>query len=201
MSPRYPITGIAGCCARAATGHAAALLRSVMKSRRRILPPKGQTGIAIGTLSHLAMGAVLCITARMGCPRRLGAKPGKAPIEHYPIEQYGSSSPAAGGATVRGFTSRFPRPPPPGNRAAAQNAMEPGQAGHSNRPALTRRVGCSSTCPGSDYNPHGYRPAGLRKVGIPCRPLDPALWRVPPPLLHRWPDAACCNRGAVAKSK
>src|SRR5215469_8654768 len=71
----------------------------------------------------------------------------------------------------------------------------------SGRPALTRRVGCSSTCPGSDYKPHGYRPAGLLKAGIPRRPLDPALWRVPPPPLHRWPDAACYSTGAVAKSK
>jgi hypothetical protein len=31
---RNPITGAAGCCARAASGHTAAPLRSVMKSRR-----------------------------------------------------------------------------------------------------------------------------------------------------------------------
>jgi hypothetical protein len=34
MTLRNPITGIAGCCARAASGHAAALPRSVMKCRR-----------------------------------------------------------------------------------------------------------------------------------------------------------------------
>jgi hypothetical protein len=34
LALRYPITGIAGCCARAASGHAAALPMSVMKSRR-----------------------------------------------------------------------------------------------------------------------------------------------------------------------
>src|SRR6516164_4585821 len=44
--PRTPITGIAGCCARAASGHAAAALAiSVMNSRRftlnigGVLPP------------------------------------------------------------------------------------------------------------------------------------------------------------------
>jgi hypothetical protein len=36
---RYPITGIAACCARAATGHAAVLPRPAMNSRRRILDP------------------------------------------------------------------------------------------------------------------------------------------------------------------
>jgi hypothetical protein len=33
---RYPITGIAGCCARTAIGHAAAPLTNVMNSRRFI---------------------------------------------------------------------------------------------------------------------------------------------------------------------
>ena len=33
---RYPMTGIAGCCARATTGHAAALPSPAMNSRRRI---------------------------------------------------------------------------------------------------------------------------------------------------------------------
>ena len=33
---RYPITGTAACCARAASGHAAALPSPPMKSRRRI---------------------------------------------------------------------------------------------------------------------------------------------------------------------
>jgi hypothetical protein len=35
-----PITGIAGCCARATTGHAAALPSAAMNSRRRILNPR-----------------------------------------------------------------------------------------------------------------------------------------------------------------
>jgi hypothetical protein len=35
-----PITGIAGCCARAASGHAAAEPTMPMKSRRRIAFPK-----------------------------------------------------------------------------------------------------------------------------------------------------------------
>jgi hypothetical protein len=34
---RNPITGIAGCCARAASGHAAALPSPAINSRRRIL--------------------------------------------------------------------------------------------------------------------------------------------------------------------
>ena len=33
----YPITGIAGCCARAASGQAAVLPSSVMNWRRRII--------------------------------------------------------------------------------------------------------------------------------------------------------------------
>jgi len=37
IGPQDPITGIAGCCARAASGHAAAVLPSpAMNSRRRI---------------------------------------------------------------------------------------------------------------------------------------------------------------------
>jgi hypothetical protein len=35
--PRNPITGIAGCCARAATGHAAAALPSSVMNWRRLL--------------------------------------------------------------------------------------------------------------------------------------------------------------------
>jgi hypothetical protein len=36
MLSRYPITGIDGCCARAASGHAAAAPMSVMNARRFI---------------------------------------------------------------------------------------------------------------------------------------------------------------------
>ena len=39
---RNPITGIAGCCARAASGHAAAVPISVMNSRRLIAAPADQ---------------------------------------------------------------------------------------------------------------------------------------------------------------
>src|SRR5262249_43517890 len=39
---RNPITGIAGCCARAASGHTAAPATSVMNSRRLIVAPRGQ---------------------------------------------------------------------------------------------------------------------------------------------------------------
>jgi hypothetical protein len=39
-APRNPITGIVGCCARAARGHAAAPPSSVMNSRRLIQSPR-----------------------------------------------------------------------------------------------------------------------------------------------------------------
>src|SRR5262245_34846772 len=39
---RNPITGIAACCACAASGHAAAPPTSVMNSRRLIVAPRGQ---------------------------------------------------------------------------------------------------------------------------------------------------------------
>src|SRR5215831_5337440 len=39
---RNPTTGSAGCCARAASGHAAAPPTSVMNSRRLIVAPRGQ---------------------------------------------------------------------------------------------------------------------------------------------------------------
>jgi hypothetical protein len=54
------MTGIAGCCARAASGHAAAPPISVMTSRR-----------LMGTLNpritpyHIAVGMPLCITAKL----------------------------------------------------------------------------------------------------------------------------------------
>ena len=41
---RNPITGIAGCCARAASGHAAAPPSSVMNSRRLTLSMEGLPG-------------------------------------------------------------------------------------------------------------------------------------------------------------
>jgi hypothetical protein len=36
MTLRYPTTGIAGCCARTANGHAGALPSPAMNARRRI---------------------------------------------------------------------------------------------------------------------------------------------------------------------
>ena len=44
---RKPITGIAGCCARAASGHAAAPPRSVMNSRRLIRSPRRRARAAL----------------------------------------------------------------------------------------------------------------------------------------------------------
>ena len=41
---RKPITGIAGCCARAASGHAATPPSPAMKSRRRIRDPRAISG-------------------------------------------------------------------------------------------------------------------------------------------------------------
>src|SRR5262249_36803262 len=41
---RYPITGIAGCCARAPSGHAAAPPMSVMNARRFIRLPTSRVG-------------------------------------------------------------------------------------------------------------------------------------------------------------
>jgi hypothetical protein len=44
VAPRYPITGIAVCCARALSGHTAAdPLIILKKSRRRIAFPKAGT--------------------------------------------------------------------------------------------------------------------------------------------------------------
>src|SRR5215471_1295175 len=42
LGSRSPITGIAACCARAASGHGAAAPTSVMNSRRLIVAPRGQ---------------------------------------------------------------------------------------------------------------------------------------------------------------
>src|SRR5262249_11911104 len=42
LGSRSPITGIAACCARAASGHRAAAPTSVMNSRRLIVAPRGQ---------------------------------------------------------------------------------------------------------------------------------------------------------------
>ena len=39
-APKNPITGIAGCCARATSGHAAAAPSRVMNSRRLIAAPE-----------------------------------------------------------------------------------------------------------------------------------------------------------------
>jgi hypothetical protein len=78
---RKPITGIAGCCARAASGHAAALPRSAMKLRRlmqnrpsRTKPTKGQRYAsqqnwpaidAVGQSGQIATPAT-----RVSCPNR-----------------------------------------------------------------------------------------------------------------------------------
>ena len=57
---RNPITGIAGCCARAASGHAAAAPpSSVMNSRRFIRSPRRRGRAASAALSRPSALAVL----------------------------------------------------------------------------------------------------------------------------------------------
>src|SRR5262249_49545836 len=51
LASRYPTTGIAGCCALAASGHAAAPPKRAMNSRRRIGIPRFRT-------MHLGLNAV-----------------------------------------------------------------------------------------------------------------------------------------------
>jgi hypothetical protein len=62
--PRNPTTGIAGCCACAASGHAAAAAppRIVMNLRRLMGCPQAKGN----TLAHYRIAAVLCITAKSG---------------------------------------------------------------------------------------------------------------------------------------
>jgi hypothetical protein len=58
LALRNPITGIAGCCARAPNGHvAAAPLRSVMNSRRRISAPKLRRQHCIGSNEYFDRGS------------------------------------------------------------------------------------------------------------------------------------------------
>ena len=56
---RNPITGIAGCCARAASGHAAAAPPSSVMNSRRLMVPQSEDH----TLPHRCKKPVLCITA------------------------------------------------------------------------------------------------------------------------------------------
>src|SRR5262249_36489385 len=86
---RSPITGIGCCCARAASGHAAAPPTSVMNSRRLIVAPRGQNHArhrltAIRVLER-GEGDVSCDQlfwagdVGSGVPRR-GSKPEKLSI-------------------------------------------------------------------------------------------------------------------------
>jgi hypothetical protein len=68
---RYPITGIAGCCARAVNGHATTvLLKSLMNSRRLMASPAPRTTSGINRISHFWIEncAVRCLTGRPPCP-------------------------------------------------------------------------------------------------------------------------------------
>ena len=56
---RYPITGIAGYCARAASGHVAVPPSNAMNSRRLMCSPQAEDHIPY----HIVEKAVLCITA------------------------------------------------------------------------------------------------------------------------------------------
>ena len=61
-APRNPITGIPGCCARAASGQAAAPPSAAMNSRRLMNSPQAKGGHTTISLD----AAVLCITAKFG---------------------------------------------------------------------------------------------------------------------------------------
>jgi hypothetical protein len=73
---RNPITGTAGCCARAATGHAAALPSPAIKSRRRIRHPlkpqceaayRGQGRMGTGCNSSRGLFPSTFFAARAAC--------------------------------------------------------------------------------------------------------------------------------------
>ena len=66
---RNPITGIAGCCARAANGHAAAPPISVMNSRRRISWPGTARNIHIIGRRGLYIAAKQSRLCRLGVMR------------------------------------------------------------------------------------------------------------------------------------
>ena len=61
------VGSFAGCCARVATGHAAAPPSSVMNSRRFMCVP-------LAEITPYHMGAVLCITANLGADWLLWVK-------------------------------------------------------------------------------------------------------------------------------
>src|SRR5262249_33938267 len=83
---KSPTTGTAGCCACAASGHAAALPRTERKSRRSILPPGVRPRLRLGAYHRAALRAVLCITAKIRAPGQLRV------ITREPRSEHGSSA-------------------------------------------------------------------------------------------------------------
>ena len=77
---RNPITGIAGCCARAASGHAAAPPSSVMNSRRLTRSPRrrGRAGSGNSRPSALAVLRLIMSSNPVAC--WTGRSPGFAPF-------------------------------------------------------------------------------------------------------------------------
>src|SRR5262245_10888859 len=75
---RKPITGRVGCCARAASGHAAAPLSRVMKSRRRTCCPQNEDC----TLPHGDRKYRVVHHSKFGGQCRSWVKSGKAQNEH-----------------------------------------------------------------------------------------------------------------------
>src|SRR5262249_45705009 len=74
---KYPITAIAGCCARAASGHdTAALPSSVMNSPRVMCCPQSEDH----TLPHRCRNAALCVTSKLAvrCSRWAALCPSSA---------------------------------------------------------------------------------------------------------------------------
>src|SRR6202048_5006816 len=83
---RNPITGIAGCCARAPNGHvAAAPLRSVMNSRRRISAPKLRRPHCTGSNEYFDRGSNRAAKPLPQCTTNVGdgSKPEITAAQHW----------------------------------------------------------------------------------------------------------------------
>ena len=106
---RNPITGLAGCCARATTDHAAALPSPAMNSRRRILISPADRGGAYRGGGSKGTGSPSRLHAK-GCPaepdaasprKAAGAfRSGRAPWEPQARRTHGRPRLAEGGHTL-----------------------------------------------------------------------------------------------------
>jgi hypothetical protein len=86
---RNPITGLVGCCARAVSGHAAAVLpTNVMNSRRLMASPASRTTSGLKRISHFGLGIVPFVRPKRAAPRPLWVKSGHSgrslPCPLYP---------------------------------------------------------------------------------------------------------------------